>query len=119
MSVFVLLTVVIGVVVVGIAVVAVLAAPKQSVETGPHCGHCGYNLTGATSNRCPECGKLFIEAGVVIGHRGPMRRRTGLVITAVIVPLKNVLVQDLKILYSVDHFPHPVLTQFSKFLYFQ
>ncbi|MCC6358212.1 MAG: hypothetical protein IT450_05680 [Phycisphaerales bacterium] len=38
----------------------------------PRCGHCGYNLTGAPGNRCPECGKLFIEAGVVV--RDDLRR---------------------------------------------
>ncbi|HPF40082.1 MAG TPA: hypothetical protein P5081_04515 [Phycisphaerae bacterium] len=30
----------------------------------PQCGNCGYDLTSAESNRCPECGRLFIEAGV-------------------------------------------------------
>jgi hypothetical protein len=30
-----------------------------------HCQECGYNLTANVSGRCPECGKLFIEAGVV------------------------------------------------------
>jgi hypothetical protein len=24
------------------------------------CAHCGYNLTGITSGRCPECGESFI-----------------------------------------------------------
>lgn len=38
----------------------------------PRCGHCGYNLTGAPGNRCPECGKLFIDAGVVV--RNDLRR---------------------------------------------
>jgi hypothetical protein len=27
----------------------------------PHCRTCGYNLTGLTSNRCPECGTSFIK----------------------------------------------------------
>jgi hypothetical protein len=35
----------------------------------PRCGQCGYNLTNATSNRCPECGLLFIEAGVIVPNR--------------------------------------------------
>lgn len=38
----------------------------------PRCGNCGYNLTGAPGNRCPECGKLFIEAGVIV--RSDIRR---------------------------------------------
>jgi hypothetical protein len=25
----------------------------------PHCERCGYNLTGLTSGRCPECGSLL------------------------------------------------------------
>ena len=35
--------------------------------TEPRCGRCGYNLTGSQSDRCPECGLRFIEAGVVKG----------------------------------------------------
>jgi hypothetical protein len=23
------------------------------------CGHCGYNITGNTTGKCPECGKFF------------------------------------------------------------
>ncbi len=41
----------------------------------PHCGHCQYNLTGIEDNRCPECGWLFIEAGVkIVGERNRGRR---------------------------------------------
>jgi hypothetical protein len=43
----------------------------------PHCGRCNYNLTGAVDKRCPECGALFIEAGVKLGRpagRGVPRR---------------------------------------------
>lgn len=52
---------------VGGTVLVVLARPRRGAgHGGPACGNCGYNLTGSTTvNRCPECGKLFIEAGVV------------------------------------------------------
>ncbi len=38
---------------------------RRTAGDGPRCGNCGYNLTGSQSNRCPECGKLFIEAGII------------------------------------------------------
>lgn len=48
-----------------------LNRPRRSF---PACGRCGYNLTGNTSNRCPECGGLFIEVGVVTtGDRSDRR----------------------------------------------
>ncbi len=28
-----------------------------------HCRRCGYNLTGLTEARCPECGARFLAAG--------------------------------------------------------
>ena len=43
--------------------------------SSPRCGHCQYNLTGSESNRCPECGRLFIEAGVVKQQRAVSRPR--------------------------------------------
>lgn len=52
-----------------VVVVAVLSRPAST--DGPYCGHCRYDLTGCPSNRCPECGRLFIDAGVVL----PKRRR--------------------------------------------
>jgi hypothetical protein len=42
----------------------------------PRCGHCKYDLTGATGNRCPECGLLFIEAGVDLRPQNKSRGRT-------------------------------------------
>lgn len=47
-------------------------SPNDAYQPGsvaPRCAACGYNLTGLTSNRCPECGRLFIEAGVIVPGR--------------------------------------------------
>ena len=51
----------------------------------PLCGNCGYNLTGCESNRCSECGLLFIQAGVIKGRRpaSPNRRRAGIALILV------------------------------------
>ncbi len=49
--------------------VVVLIKARRREGTDPTCGRCGYNLTGSQSNRCPECGALFIEAGVTMGKR--------------------------------------------------
>ena len=42
-------------------------AARRQRGTEPRCGECGYNLTGSLSDRCPECGLRFVEAGVVKG----------------------------------------------------
>lgn len=69
--------------VVGLSAVAgavlLFRARRMVVGSGPPvCGQCGYNLTGSESNRCPECGKLFIEAGIYRGtlpaHESARRR---------------------------------------------
>ena len=44
-----------------------IRSARRRLGTEPRCGHCGYNLTGSLSDRCPECGLRFIEAGVVKG----------------------------------------------------
>ncbi len=55
-----------------IASIPVLAACRKLLrlrkgET-PYCGKCGYNLTGLSSPRCPECGGLLSEVPVVRGE---------------------------------------------------
>jgi hypothetical protein len=43
----------------------------------PHCRRCGYNLTGLTSPRCPECGTHLAPETVVQGWRRADLRRIG------------------------------------------
>ena len=43
-----------------------LAATLLIIRTPPiypwgHCRHCGYNLTGNISGRCPECGEEAVS----------------------------------------------------------
>lgn len=47
--------------------------------TTPYCRACGYNMTGNTDGRCPECGSL---RGVVLGERRVRKARlaTGVVL---------------------------------------
>jgi len=37
--------------------------------TTPYCRACGYNLTGLTSEQCPECGHALAGGNVVYGRR--------------------------------------------------
>ena len=54
----------------------------RRVGDEPRCRECGYNLTGITSSRCPECGGTINEAEVVFGVR--RRRRFSLALGAVL-----------------------------------
>jgi predicted Zn-ribbon and HTH transcriptional regulator len=59
-----------------VVMIVIVVSRRRRVETIlPRCGNCGYNLTGAPSNRCPECGKLFIEAGVITKPPKPLPSR--------------------------------------------
>jgi predicted RNA-binding Zn-ribbon protein involved in translation (DUF1610 family) len=37
---------------------------KRKDKIPPLCPACGYNLTGAVSERCPECGRPIVRKGV-------------------------------------------------------
>lgn len=52
----------------------------------PICGNCGYDLSGSEANRCPECGRLFIEAGLKLrrGATGQRRRARWMIAMSVI-----------------------------------
>jgi hypothetical protein len=65
-----------------------LFAVRSPRRQHPACGHCGYDLTSSTSNRCPECGLLFIEAGVQVGtSQGRSRARTTAGIVVLVIGL--------------------------------
>ena len=72
-----------------VAGVALIVTARRRAGFGPRCGNCRYNLTGATANRCPECGRLFIDAGVIAHGNAWSRPRLwiGIIILATIVPL--------------------------------
>ncbi|NLE58562.1 MAG: hypothetical protein GX616_09400, partial [Planctomycetes bacterium] len=64
---------------VGILLLGMLSRPRRRGTT-PHCARCEYNLSGLTSNRCPECGTEMIPANIVYGEK---IRRPWLAVTAV------------------------------------
>ncbi len=72
-SLFPILAVALLVGVVAGAIVFIKGRRREGTDSS--CGQCGYNLTGSESNRCPECGTLFIEAGVTMGNLSSKRPR--------------------------------------------
>lgn len=74
---------------IAVAVAVITAKSRQQTPTGPLCGNCGYNLTGSTTNRCPECGELFVDAGI-IKHQPPQARK-GVVVALVIACLAGLV----------------------------
>jgi hypothetical protein len=53
----------------------------RRVGDEPRCRKCGYNLTGLTSENCPECGTAASGANVVRGQR---RRRRGALVSGLV-----------------------------------
>jgi hypothetical protein len=58
----------------------------RKVDDFPYCRRCRYNLTGLTSERCPECGGLVAEVGTIIGKR---RRRPRLILAGLVLSLPS------------------------------
>lgn len=67
----------------GLVVCALGLRGRREGDT-PHCRKCAYNLTGLTSERCPECGSFLSPSSVV---RGVYRPRWTPLITGAVVLL--------------------------------
>jgi hypothetical protein len=78
------IVVLVAVLVVG-AVLVVVGLWGRRTGDAPHCRKCGYNLTGAAGDKCPECGAVLGANVIVTG----VRRRRG---PALVVGLLLVLV---------------------------
>lgn len=46
----------------GLVLVVVAVTTRGSADM--RCGFCGYRLVETGENRCPECGRAFLEAGI-------------------------------------------------------
>jgi|GEM_PF-7062181 len=82
-----LLVIVFVVACMGVGVYLMMTARRLRPNSGPRCGGCGYNLTGSTTNRCPECGALFIEAGIITESRVQSRARFWIGLLLVLLPM--------------------------------
>lgn len=68
--------------------IRMLRRPRRRGTT-PHCARCEYNLTGLTSDRCPECGTEMIPANIVYGEkiRRPWLAVTSLAVAVIVMIL--------------------------------
>ena len=73
------------------AVLLTFGLRGHKVDDFPYCRKCRYNLTGLTSERCPECGSLTAEVGVIVGRR---RRQPRLIVAGLLlcIPTAAVLI---------------------------
>jgi len=93
--------------VIGLVLVTVALRGKR-VGGEPRCKSCEYNLTGLTSNRCPECGHPFTPRTVVRGVR--RRRPISLCVGAVLLALvMTALIERARRTNWYPHLPFRVL----------
>jgi hypothetical protein len=59
---------------IGGVVLLVFGLRGRKIDDFPYCRKCRYNLTGLTSDRCPECGTVLTTSNVTIGLRRRSRR---------------------------------------------
>lgn len=66
-----------------IGIVLIRRSRARRHGDAPHCRRCDYQLTGITSDRCPECGAHLVPDGVVRGQQSPAAAllRIGLIVT--------------------------------------
>jgi len=90
----------------GGAIALILGLRGRSLPAGPRCRKCEYDLTGLTSERCPECGNVIAETGVV--HVRRQRRRGAIVLSVLLLlPSVAVLVSWPKVLqYKANVYPN-------------
>lgn len=67
----------------------ILGLRGRRVGDRPYCRRCGYDLTGLSSDTCPECGLTNATKLAVYGRRKPVRLAvvSGLVLVIVLLPL--------------------------------
>ncbi len=83
---YIAVTVILAVVACLIIGIYLIATSRRNLGPGPRCGYCNYNLTGSTANRCPECGRLFIEAGIVTNPAASLSKRRVLGLLLILAP---------------------------------
>lgn len=71
----------------GMLLLALGLRGRRSGDT-PTCARCGYNLTGLSSRRCPECGSELRGTAIA---KGTLRRRPALITGAAVLVLIGVL----------------------------
>ena len=64
----------------------------------PHCAACGYNLTGLTSEKCPECGSVITPTSTVhcVVYRRPVLAIVGVVFLVLGLTASTGVVRNIK-----------------------